>query len=516
MGTRLNVSPMAATGGPTAATQQAFFGGPTRTILRGMRIAWLLALGLTAGGCAKSVEDWRHDLRARDPFVRLMAAVALGRSDQPEAAYDLLPALSDVSEPVRTAALEGLRTLGRKAVPALLARLELGAAPPDAMAGQTRLVASVLVDQGLSSMAPLVLALGDPRYDREAIIAALGESGPAAVGPLSELLLQPQASVAAAAATALGSLGSKAEPAVTKLVLALRRTEPDVIAATAAALGRIGPDRSDVLPALLAQARAPDGDPGLPDDAQRRSARDAARQAAVRGLLLRMASHEPALQEQALAQMADLGRTAVEGLIQALKFEDEPVAQEAAACLATLGPELLPHVIESLGERNPTHIARGALVVSRMGAPALAPLLAIINDPSHHDRVRATTAIVGLGPGADAAWPALLALLDEPQPQLPIAAALTLGQLLPPDEASLAALIAAQARASAMVSRLLLPAAVAGLLVLKGGEADEPARLAALRKLGPDAVTELGRLRNGTDPELAAAAGRALAALSAP
>lgn len=480
-----------------------------------MRIAGLLALGLMLGSCAKSVDDWRQDLRGQDPYARLMAAVALGRSGRPEAADELLSALSDGNEPVRAAALQALRELGPKAVPALLARLELGAAPADALAGETRLVASVLVEQGLSSVAPLIMALADPRYDREAIVAALSDTGPAAVEPLSELLLQPQPSVAAAAARALGSLGAAALPATTKLVLALRRTEPEVIAAAAVALGRIGPDRNDVLPALLQVARTPVGDGNRPEDELRRSARDAAREAAVRGLLLRMASGEPPLQEQALAQMADLGPIAVEGLIQALKFDDESVAAEAAACLATLGPQYLPHVLASLGERAPTHIARGALVVSRMGPPALDPLLAIINDPAHRDRVRATTAIAGLGAGADPAWPALLALLDDPLPQLSIAAALTLGQLTPPDDASLQALLTAHARQSAMVSRLLLPAAVRGLILrLQPGADDAPARIAQLRELGPDVLTELSRFRSGQDPELAAAAERALAALS--
>jgi hypothetical protein len=323
-------------------------------------------------------------------------------------------------------------------------------------------VASVLVDQGLSSVAPLIRALQDDRYDRQAIVDALSDAGPAVVDPLSELLLQPAPGVAAAAATSLGSLGESALPAVSRLVLALRRTEPEIIAAAAGALGRIAPDRNDVLPALLQVARAPDGEDG--PDTPLAHAHAAAREAAVRGLLLRMASTQTPLQEQALAEMAALGSLAAEGLIHALKFEDETLAGEAASCLAALGPEALPHVIGSLGERNPTHVARGALVVSRLGPPALAPLLAIINDPGNRDRVRATTAIVGLGADAAPAWPALLALLDDPVPQLPIAAALTLGKLTPPDDASLAALVAARQRSSAMVGRLLVPALVRGLL----------------------------------------------------
>jgi len=480
-----------------------------------MRIAGLLALGLMLAGCAKSVDDWRRELKDRDPYVRQMAAVALGRTGRADAAPDLLAALSDYSEAVRTAALDGLRALGPEAVPALLTRLELDASHADGSTNEARLVASVLVDQGLSSVAPLIRALQDDRYDRQAIVDALSDAGPAVVDPLSELLLQPAPGVAAAAATALGSLGQSALPAVSRLVLALRRSEPEIIAAAAGALGRIAPDRNDVLPALLQVARAPDGEGG--PDTPLAHAHAAAREAAVRGLLLRMASTQTPLQEQALAEMAALGSLAAEGLIHALKFEDETLAGEAASCLAALGPEALPHVIGSLGERNPTHVARGALVVSRLGPPALAPLLAIINDPGNRDRVRATTAIVGLGADAAPAWPALLALLDDPVPQLPIAAALTLGKLTPPDDASLAALVAARQRSSAMVGRLLVPAIVRGLVLrIEPGAPEAAAPLAQLRELGSDGLTELGRLCTSDDPALAAAATRVAALLAAP
>ena len=39
-----------------------------------------LALALALAGCAKSFDELRDDLRDDDPYVRLMAAVALGRS----------------------------------------------------------------------------------------------------------------------------------------------------------------------------------------------------------------------------------------------------------------------------------------------------------------------------------------------------------------------------------------------------------------------------------------------------
>jgi HEAT repeat protein len=268
-----------------------------------------------------------------------------------------------------------------------------------------------------------------------------------------------------------------------------------------------------VLPALLQVAR----EPGDSDDGERAQAIFEARRAAVRGLLRRMASGQPPLQEQALAQMANLGPIAVEGLIHALKFDDDAVADEAADCLATLGPDVLPSLLSALGERNPRHIERCAQVVARIGPPALEPLLAIIAEPGHRDRVRATTALSGLGAEAGPAWPTLLALLDDPAPQMPLAAALSLGRLTPPDDASLDALLAAHARQSAMVSRLLLPALVRGLVLrITPGAPDGPARLEQLRALGPEAVVELGRLRDDADPSLSAAAGRVAALLASP
>jgi HEAT repeat protein len=462
-------------------------------MLRILIVIGLAAVGLAIAGCAKSVDELRSDLRSEDPYVRLMAAVALGRSGQQEAALDLLDALVDDDAQVRAAARESLVLLGPVGVPALLDRLRAGAM--SAGDAELRLLDLTLTyDRDLEDVAPMVAALHGGRYDRKAmaILSILGGMDASAVPPLVALLDQPDPLLTAAAADALGALGPVAEPAAPRLLLALSRPEPEVVRAAADALGQIAAGQDDVLAALLRTAASTD------EPAVRRAALDAA----VQGLLQRAAGGDPARRELALAELAGLGPDAFDGLVRALKYGDPAVVGEAAGCLAALGPEILPQLIASLSERNPMHVDRCALVVRRIGPPALPPLLEIIADPTHPARVRATTALSGLGADAASAWPALHALLAGSDGDLSAAAAYTLGFIPPPDEAALEQLIAARANGTKLVGQLLLPAIVRGLL--------ERDRLDELYALGDEARAPLERLKSGDDAGLAARAGAAL------
>lgn len=462
-------------------------------MLRTLRVIGLLAIGLAVAGCAKSFEELRRDLRDQDPYVRLMAAVALGRSGRAEAALDLLDALVDDSPDVRQAARESLVLLGPVGVPALLERLRAGAM--SAGDADLRLLDLMLVyDQDLDDVAPMMRALHGGRYDRKAmaILSVFGDMDSSAVPPLIELLDQPDPLLTAAAADALGALGPVAAPAASRLVVALSRPESEVVRAAADALGQIAAGQDEVLPALLHVAGSAD----------QPAVRQAALDASVQGLLQRMTGGEPARREQALAELSGLRRDALDGLIRALKYGDQAIAVEAAGCLAALGPEILPQLISSLSERNPMHVDRGALVVRRLGRQALPPLLEMIGDPSDAARVRATTALSGLGADAASAWPTLHALLEGSDDNLSSAAAYTLGHIPPPDDAALQQLIAARESQTKLVGELLLPAIVRGLL--------ERDRLDELYALGDEAGVALERLRSGDDPELAARAGAAL------
>ena len=458
-----------------------------------MRVPRLLALVLALAGCAKSFDELAADLHDEDPFVREMAAVALGRSARAEAAPLLLATLADERPAVRAAARDALAALGPPAVPELLARLGTGAS--HAGEADARLLDLALVfDPTLDAVAPQVRALQRGHYDRKLLVVfeVIDAIGEPAVAPLAAALAAPDTLVAAAAADALGSLGPRATPATPALLAALRRPEPVVVRAAAGALGQIGPERDEVLPALLEAARG--------------TAETAAVDAAVRGLLRRIAT-DPARGEAARAELSSLGPAARDGLIRALLTADEDEADAAAAALAALGPDVLPPLLGSLSEHDPRQVERGALVVQRIGRPALAPLLLLAGDPASPARVPAVTVISGLGARASSAWPTLFALLDEGDNYLAAAAAYALGFIPPPDDAALERLVAARANRSELVGRLLLPALVRGLL--------DRGRLDELAALGSEAVAELERLADGADAELAARARAALASLAA-
>jgi len=459
-----------------------------------MRVIGLLAIGLALAGCAKSDEQLRLDLHDDDPYARLMAVVALGRSGRADAGPDLLAALEDERPEVRAAAHQAVVALGPAAVPSLLDRVASGAMT--ASDADLRLIDLALVyDPALRDAAPMMRTLRGGRYDRGAvaIFGLLGEIGTAAVAPLADALRRPDPLRSAAAADALGTLGPASAPASSALLDALDRPEPEVVRACAAALGRIGATDEEVLTALLAVAR----DAGSP------AVRQAALDAAVGGLVRRAARGEPA-RGPARAELAGLGQAAFDGLLLALRFDEQAVADEAAGCLAALGPQRLPQIVASLPERDATQLGRGAQVVRGIGAPALAPLLEMIGDPANPARVRAVAVLSGLGAEAAGAWPALFALLGDGRGDLAAAAAYALGGIPPADDRALSQLIAARARGSRPVGRLLLPAIVAGLLA-RG-------RLAELAALGDAAgvEAELRRLARGRDPDLCARARAAL------
>ena len=462
-----------------------------------LRALGLLVVGLALAGCAKSFDELRDDLRDDDPYVRLMAAVALGRSGRTDAGPALLMALSDSRPEVREAARDSLVLLGPVVVPVVLERLAASASGAGE-ANLRRLDLALLLDPGLDEAAPAMRALQAGRYDRKALefFELIRAMGPAAVAPLGERLADPDPALAAAAADALAAIGPAAAPAAAPLVEALARPEVEVVRAAAAALGACAATQDEVLAALLRLAQDP-----------RPAARQAAVDAAVSGLLQRMAAGGPARRDAALATLTALGPDALDALIRALVFEDEPLAAEAAASLAASGPDVLPRALAALNPRNRQHVERGALLVRRLGPPALPALLAMIEDPAEPARVIAAAALSELGADASGAWPALLALLGETG-ELAAAAAYTLGGLAPPDDAALQQLVAARAAASSMIAQLLLPAVVRGLL--------ERGRLDELRALGDEGAAVLEGLRRGGDPELAARAAAALGALSAP
>ena len=193
-------------------------------------------------------------LRDRHDWRRARAAYTLGDMGSQRAVEPLLRALGDESRAVRAAAG---RSLGRleavDAVAPLVAALVEGRVPR-AVAG------NALLSIGPSSLPRLRALAGHPDAEtRTVVIELIGLLGDAADAPLvSEGLRDSSAEVRAKATRALGRLGAAA--AAGELRAALDDRIPFVRATAAIALGMIG-DR-DAAPALLAQARTDEFDPG--------------------------------------------------------------------------------------------------------------------------------------------------------------------------------------------------------------------------------------------------------------
>jgi HEAT repeat protein len=208
----------------------------------------IAGLGVALGGCAKSVEEWRADLGAEDPFARRLAVIALGQSGRAEVVDDIFGALADRDVQVGRAAREALAAMGPAAVPRLLEGLATKVSPGE----RGRLIsATLLIEIGAPAVPPMIEALRDgSRYARAPIALTLGGIGAPAVMPLAGLLQAPDPDLAATAARGLAATGRAGRPAIPALTRALERPEPEVVSAVASALAAIDPESAETPDAL--------------------------------------------------------------------------------------------------------------------------------------------------------------------------------------------------------------------------------------------------------------------------
>ena len=369
--------------------------------------AALAALMLSAG-CTKSNADWIVDLDDPEPYARVMAAVALGRSGDPAAVPALLDALGDDSAQVSAAAGDALRALGAPAVLPLLdaLRRESGASLTD-----KERALETLPTLGAPAVAPVVQALreGD-RYDGDALVSILGRLGAPAVPALLAVLQSRDEQLASQAARALAIAGPAAAGpggALDALATALTRPEAALRVEVARAIKAIDPTHPNALAALVRDSHDPDPE-----------ARRAVLQGAVAGLLQLLRDGNELQRRAAGLQLQDLGLAAVPALCAALKECAAEDVDGPARCLAALGVPALRETIGAFNQRNPFHVQRLGRVIELVGADALPELLAIIGERENGSRVMAASVVGALGSDAASAFPVLLSLLDEPPSSL--------------------------------------------------------------------------------------------------
>ncbi|HYG36693.1 MAG TPA: HEAT repeat domain-containing protein [Clostridia bacterium] len=115
--------------------------------------------------------------------------------------------------------------------------------------------------------------------------------------------------------------------------------------------------------------------------------------------------------------------------------QDEFRANAATTALCVLGPEASPALPELTRLMNQTHtrqVSRRALwVLGHMGAVGLQPLMSVINDPQHPNRMFAIDYLTDLGTNALPAVPALTKCLEDPDPAVRLRATNALARLVP-------------------------------------------------------------------------------------
>jgi HEAT repeat protein len=353
-----------------------------------------------------------------------------------------------------TAALWALREQGldaRDAVPLLL---------DAARSGDPLVIEAALRD--LPAIAPkdpavfaaLVEALRhkDGRV-RIAAVNGIVQLGPGAKPAVPALVAAMRSSddphFRAQAAFGLGVLGPAAEVAAASLGDLLTDRHPDVQVGAAIALLRISPNQTKAaLPALvryLSRAEA----------VYIYSAQDVLKMLgpdAVAGLTEALKSKDLDLRRGAVRGLAMLGpaaRPAVPALKQALKDEDLGVRVGAATDLAGLGvrdAELVAVLTESLTCRDQDlrEQAVGTLAtLEPVTKPAAPALLRIFKDPDEGNlRILAARALVGVGQEVEAVEPALVAALEDRNPEVRQAAVQAFVGVGSRDPAAIPALIA--------------------------------------------------------------------------
>jgi HEAT repeat protein len=214
---------------------------------------------------------------------------------------------------------------------------------------------------------------------------ALGKIGAPAVGPLSKAYDSKDAGVRFYAVWGLAFVGPPARSATTLVVKALSDPSAQVRRKAAYALGRIDADPDKVVGALITAL-------GDPDEDVRQSAQSSLPKlgkAAVPNLIEAMKSDKPAVRNNAIKALGEIGADAQAAIPQLKALltgskDDAAMASLAATALAGIGAPALPTLTAAAADDSPEirKIAVGAL--QQVGVPAV-PVLVDLLGAKHVD-----------------------------------------------------------------------------------------------------------------------------------
>jgi len=505
-----------------------------------MSRVWIVLLLIAGCGGAQSAP-------APAPPRATGAAIAIADAEAARAggAAALIARAGDGDPAVRAAALRGLGRVGSAEAIAELRRRLAGDAPDATAAAAALGLAASLgdVEPDPALTAELVAAAARPGVDRAAVLTALGRAGEAeALRPLTAAVADSDASVAAAAATALGRFGRRKlaldDAARAALVAATAAADRELRFAATWALSReqrAADAAGDPVVETALRARVGDGDPEIRATAIAALTRRKAVVGTV-GLVDRLQDADWRVAVEAVRALAgDAGTpegrqavavylvgTWVHLLASAADASPHPLLEglRALAGHADAAPvrAALEHIVRSTGDaaaaREGTRALAGwasCLALAALARPLPAPpaglapgdafaqLRACGAGLADHERKKILADAIANGAGGDPdeRWAALRALMEDRDPRA-VAAALTALPVAWPDlgaaarGAAVAAIVTALDHADAGVAGAAAEAA--GAIAARADAGDARAALAAAlvaRAARPAADAEL-------------------------
>jgi len=320
-------------------------------------------------------------LQDPDAAVRAAAAEALGETGAANAVPALVTALGDAEENVRRAAARALGQIGDpRAIEPLLDQLRR---TDDGQAHEPFIQALTAI--GALAVEPLIshLAHADART-RYAAIEALGNIGdPRAVAPLAAYLRSADGQARQRAVEALGKIGDRR--VVPALVACLEDRNEDIRVLAVEALGKIADPRA--VPALIAQL---EGGSRAVRAAAAEALNRIDDPRALEVLISRLGSADWWTHRPTVQALVRLGPAAAGPVTARLYDSDYRVRRGAAEVLGQIGDlRAIEPLIERLEDTDwrVSQAARDALV--QIGAPAVAPLVARMESGSKGMRAAA-------------------------------------------------------------------------------------------------------------------------------
>ena len=465
------------------------------TIEKGGFLYWHLSRALVRVGEA-AVPELSKALRHEDEDICFQAAQCL-RQMGPDAigSLPLLLALIEdtaVSDDMRASAILVLESFGPIASDATgtLTRLLESGEQDTILAASARALAAIGPEARAATPALLKVLQtndlwGDTRIAAARALARVAPDSTEAVQTLMPLLDQEDIFFVAGVADAIGDFGPTAAHAVARLMQLLERSSDDRRQAVIQAIGKIGAPAQAAASLLIARLTEPD--------------------------------EYELVQVAAALAIARIGEDAVRSLAEQLDHPDLRVRRTVVRAYVEIGSHAGPATEQLLSKFRQQYEdedvrALSAIALGQIGPDAnaaIATLTAAITDEELSVYLRSMSA-VSIGQIDPASMPTLIAALDDPSPELQVAAAYSLQRMPAPHAAALPTLIRAldNAEVRQLAVRALADLGIASLPLLAESMADEmkdiDARLASLQVLGEfgeASATELLKALN--DPELA-------------